>query len=82
MERRGRFGAREVVVIARREKERSHTERERERGEFIGVLTNDASWRQSYEDGHTIALNRGDWWCSDGEMVPDASRMSRGRCGE
>jgi hypothetical protein len=64
MERRGRFGAREVVVIARREKERSHTERERERererGEFIGVLTNDASWRQSYEDGHTIALNRGD----------------------
>jgi hypothetical protein len=35
MERRGRFGAREVVVIARREKERSHTEREREREESL-----------------------------------------------
>jgi hypothetical protein len=81
MERRSRFRAWEVIVIARREREREGEIREREREEFVGVLTNDASWRQSCGDGHTTALNRGGRWCSDGEMVPDASRMSRGGCG-
>jgi hypothetical protein len=63
MERRGRSAARDVVVIARRERE-----------EVIGVLTNDATWRQSCGDGHTTALNRGDRWCSDEEIVLDARR--------
>jgi hypothetical protein len=60
-----RFKAREVVVIALRE---------REREEVIGVLINDATWRRSCGDGHMTALNRGDQWCSDGEMVLDARR--------
>jgi hypothetical protein len=66
--------AQKVVVIA---------EREREREEVVRVLTNDATWRGSYGDGHTKALNRGNRWCSDGEMVPGARRRdwSRGGCG-
>jgi hypothetical protein len=44
MGQRGRSGAREVVVIARRERE-----------EVVGVLTNDAKWRRSCGDGHTTA---------------------------
>jgi hypothetical protein len=58
--RRDRSGAREVVVVARRE---------RERGEVVEVPTNDATWSQSYGDGHTMVLNRGSRWCSDEEMV-------------
>jgi hypothetical protein len=54
-------------MIARRE-------REREREEVIEVLTNDATWRWSCGDGHTTPLNKGDQWCSDGEMVPNARR--------
>jgi hypothetical protein len=42
------------------------SKREREVG---GVLTNDATLRQSCGDDHTTALNRGDRWCFDGEMV-------------
>jgi hypothetical protein len=61
MGRRSRSRAREVIVIAQRE-----GEREREVGR---VLTNGTAWRQSYEDGLTTTLNRGGWWCSDGEMV-------------
>jgi hypothetical protein len=49
MGRSGCSGAWEVIVIARRERE-----------EFIGVLTNDATWRQSCGDDHMTALNRGD----------------------
>jgi hypothetical protein len=52
MGRRGRSGTPEIVVIAWRE-------REEEEDEVIGVLTNGATWRQSYGDGHTTALNRG-----------------------
>jgi hypothetical protein len=45
-----RSKAREVVVIA---------QREREREEVIRILTNDANWRWSCGDGHTTTLNRG-----------------------
>jgi hypothetical protein len=31
-----------------------------EREEVVSVLTNDATWRRSYGDGHTMMLNRGD----------------------
>jgi hypothetical protein len=67
--------AQEVVVIAWKE-------REREREYVIGVLTIDATWRRSYEDGHITVLNRGGRWCSDGEMVPSVRRRdwSRGGC--
>jgi hypothetical protein len=51
MERHGRSGAREVIMIAQRERE------------VIGVVTNGVTWRQSYRDGHSIALNRGARWC-------------------
>jgi hypothetical protein len=34
-------------------------QREREREEVVRVLTNDATWRQSYGDGHMTVLNRG-----------------------
>jgi hypothetical protein len=39
--------------------------------------------RRGGEDGLMIALNRGDRWCSDGEMVLRARRRdwSRGACG-
>jgi hypothetical protein len=47
---------------------------ERERGEVIGVLTNDTTWRRSCGDDHTMSLNRVVWWYSDGEMVPDVRR--------
>jgi hypothetical protein len=50
MGQRGRSGSWEVVVIARRE---------REREEVIEVVTNDATWRRSCGDAHTTALNRG-----------------------
>jgi hypothetical protein len=33
--------------------------KEREREEVIGILINDATWRRSYEEGHTAVLNRG-----------------------
>jgi hypothetical protein len=52
----------------------SEIEIEREREEVVGVLTNGASWRRSYGDGHTMTLNRGRRWCSDGEMVLGARR--------
>jgi hypothetical protein len=51
MERCGRSRAQEVIMIARRE---------REREEVVGVLTNGVTWRWSCRDGHTTALNRGD----------------------
>jgi hypothetical protein len=51
MGRCSHFEAREVIVIARRE---------REREEVIRVLTNVATWRRSYEDDLTTTLNRGD----------------------
>jgi hypothetical protein len=60
MGQRGRSEAQEVIVVA---------QRERERERVIGVLTNDVTWRWSYGDGHTTAINRGGRWCSDGEMV-------------
>jgi hypothetical protein len=56
---RGHSIAQEVVVIAWKE-------REREREYVIGVLTIGATWRRSYEDGHTTVLNRGGRWCFDG----------------
>jgi hypothetical protein len=65
MGRRSRSRAREVIVIAQREGGRE-TERKRE---VVRVLTNGTAWRQSYEDGLTTTLNRGGWWCSDGEVV-------------
>jgi hypothetical protein len=58
MGRCGRSGAQEVIVIAWRGEE------------VVGVLTNDATWRRSFRDGHTTVLNRDDWWCSNGDMVP------------
>jgi hypothetical protein len=69
MGRHGHFGAQEVIVIAWKE-----TEREREREEVVGVLTNNATWSRSYKDGHTTTLNRGDQWCFDGEMIPRVRR--------
>jgi hypothetical protein len=45
--------AQEVIVIA---------QREREREEVMWVLTNGATWRWSYADGHTMALNRDGRW--------------------
>jgi hypothetical protein len=72
MGRRGRSRAQEVIVIARRE---------REREDVVGVLTNVASWRLSCGDGHTTVLNRGGRWFSDWEMVPGVRRYwSRGGC--
>jgi hypothetical protein len=55
----------------------------RKRKEVVGVLTNDATWRQSCRDHHTTALNRGGRWCSDGEIVLGVRRRgwSRGGCG-
>jgi hypothetical protein len=74
MGRHGRSRAREVVVIP---------QREREREEVIIVLTNYATRRRSCGDGHTMALNRGGRWCSNGKMIPDARKIdwSRGGCG-
>jgi hypothetical protein len=76
MGRRGCSGAREVIVIAQKE-------REREEEEVVEILTNDVTWSRSYGDGHTTVLNRGVQWCSDEEMVPGARRRdwSRGGCG-
>jgi hypothetical protein len=51
MGRCSHFEAREVIVIARRE---------REGEEVIRVLTNVVTWRRSYEDDLTTTLNRGD----------------------
>jgi hypothetical protein len=45
-----------------------------EREEVIRILTNGTTWRRSCEDGHTMALNKGDQWCSDGEMI-SSTRM-------
>jgi hypothetical protein len=69
-------------MIAQTERERE-TETEREEEEVIGVLTNGATWIRSYKDGHTTALNRGDRWCLEGEMVLSTRRRdwSRGGCG-
>jgi hypothetical protein len=74
MGRHGRSGAREVVVIALRE---------REREEVVGILTNNATWRRSCIDVHMMELNIGDQWCFDGEMVLSARRRdwSKGGCG-
>jgi hypothetical protein len=41
-----------VVVLA-------IAQREREREEVIGVLTNGTTWRQGYRDGRAAALNGG-----------------------
>jgi hypothetical protein len=78
MGQRGRSGSWEVVVIARRERER-----EREREEVVEVVANDATWRRSCGDAHTTTLNRGNYWFSDGEMIPGTRRRdwSRGGCG-
>jgi hypothetical protein len=72
MGRRGRSGAWEVIVIARRE---------REREEVIRVLTNGAAWSRSYRDGHTTTLNRDDRWCFDGEMVSGVRRRDWSQVG-
>jgi hypothetical protein len=71
MKRCGRSRAQEVIVIARREREK-----------VIGVFTNDATWRRSCGDGHTTALNIGGRWCSDREIILGAGRRdwSRGEC--
>jgi hypothetical protein len=42
------------------------SELEREREEPAEVLTNDATWRRSCGDDHTMALNRGGRWSSMG----------------
>jgi hypothetical protein len=55
---------------------RDSSEREREREEFVRVLTNSATCRRSYGDGHMTALNRGDRRCSHGEMVLGARRRN------
>jgi hypothetical protein len=60
MRRHGRSEAREVFTIA---------QREREKDEVVEVLTNVTTCRLSCRDGHMTTLNRGRWWCSDGEMV-------------
>jgi hypothetical protein len=52
---------------------RDSSERERERG-GRRVLTNGTTWRRSCKDGHTTSLNRGDWWCYDGEMISNTRR--------
>jgi hypothetical protein len=66
--------AREVVVIVWKEIEGE---------EVVRVLTIGITWRRSYEDNHMTVLNRGGQWCSNGEIVPGASRRdwSRGGCG-
>jgi hypothetical protein len=71
MEWRGCSEAREVVVIAQRERE-----------EVIEVLSNEATWMQSCGDGHMTMLKRGDRWCFDGEMVLSTRRRywSGGGC--
>jgi hypothetical protein len=68
---RGRSKAWEVIVIAWRE------------GEEVLVLTNGATWRRSCGDGHMTVLNRGGWWCSNGELVLGERRIdwSWGWCG-
>jgi hypothetical protein len=48
MGRPGRSRAWEVIMITQRERE-----------EVIGVLTNDATWRQSCGDDYMTTLNRG-----------------------
>jgi hypothetical protein len=68
----GRSRAWEVIVIA---------QGERERGAVVTVFTNGATWRWSCRDGHMMTLNRGGWWCPDGEMVPDARRRDWNRGG-
>jgi hypothetical protein len=69
--RPGHSGAQKVIMIARRERE-----------EVIRVLTIGTTWRHNCRDDHTTALNRGDRWCSDGEMVLGVRRRqwSRGEC--
>jgi hypothetical protein len=69
-------------MIVQRERERERDgEGEREREEVTGVLTNDATWRRSCRDGNTTTLNRGAWWCSDGEMVLGARRRDWSQSG-
>jgi hypothetical protein len=63
MARGGRSGARELVVIAQREREK-----------FIRVLINGVTWRWSCGDDHMTEHNRDDQWCFDGEMVPSTRR--------
>jgi hypothetical protein len=62
----------------------SEREREREREreeEVLDLLTNGATWRRSYVDDHTTALNRGSWWCSIGEIISGARRRDWSRTG-
>jgi hypothetical protein len=72
MGQRDRSGARKVIMIA---------QREREREEVIEVLTNGATWRRSCGDGHTTGLNRGGQWCSNVEVVLGTSRRDWSRVG-
>jgi hypothetical protein len=53
-----------------------------EREDVVRVVTNDSTWRRSCGDDHMTALNRGDRWFSDWEMVSGARRRdwSRGGC--
>jgi hypothetical protein len=73
MGRRSRSEARVVAVIAQREREREE--------EVLDLLTNGATWRRSYVDDHTTALNRGSWWCSIGEIISGARRRDWSRTG-
>jgi hypothetical protein len=56
-------------------------QREREKG--VRVLTNGATSRWSYIDGHMTVLNKGGRCFSNREMVPGARRRdwSWGECG-
>jgi hypothetical protein len=73
MGRHGRSGVQEIIMIARREREREE--------EVVGVLINCAAWSRSYRDSHMTSLNRGGWWCFDEEMVPNMSRRDWSRDG-
>jgi hypothetical protein len=58
------------------------SEREREE-DVLDLLTNGATWRRSYGDGHVTPLNRGSPWCSIGEIVLGARKIdwSQNGCG-
>jgi hypothetical protein len=73
---RGHFRAREVVVIA---------QREREREEVVGVLTNGATWRQSCGNDHTTEvvggapISMGRWFrARGGEIGAEVGAVDNG----
>jgi hypothetical protein len=72
--RHDRSRAREVIVIARRERERVSEE-------VVRILTNGITWRRSCGDEHMTTLNRGSRWCSDGERVWVVRRRDWSWCG-